>query len=142
MTFNVLVVDDSAVMRAMIIKTLQLSGLSLGEIYQAAHGQEGLRMLGDNWIDLLLVDINMPVMDGEEMIRRIRADQEMADLAIIVVSTESSETRIRKFSEYEVGFVHKPFTPEVMRNEIMRITGVSDEGQIENSAVQSSGPDF
>ena len=68
MSLNVLVVDDSAVMRAMIIKTLRLSGLPLGEVHEAANGQEGLGTLDEHWIDLVLVDINMPVMNGEEMI--------------------------------------------------------------------------
>ena len=142
MTFNVLVVDDSAVMRAMVIKTLNLSGLSIGEIHQASNGQEGLQVLDDNWIDLLLVDINMPIINGEEMIHRVRENPELANLAIVVVSTESSETRIDNFAQKGAGFVHKPFTPEVLKEEVLRITGVSNEGQIDDSAVQSGGPDF
>lgn len=70
MALNVLVVDNSMVMRTMIIKTLRLSGLELGDIHQAANGQEGLQVLENNWIDLALVDINMPVISGEEMIDR------------------------------------------------------------------------
>ncbi|HEX30388.1 TPA: response regulator, partial [Candidatus Poribacteria bacterium] len=66
MALNILVVDDSSVMRSIIIKTLHLCGLPLGEIYQAVNGLEGLQALEENWIDLALVDINMPVMDGEE----------------------------------------------------------------------------
>ena len=142
MTFNVLVVDDSAVMRAMVIKSMKLCGLSFGEIHQASNGQEGLKILEDNWIDLVLVDINMPIMNGEEMVKRIRENPELANLAIVVVSTESSETRIELLAQKGAGFVHKPFTPESLKKEVLKVTGVSDEEQTESGAFQSGGPDF
>src|SRR5437879_2822699 len=126
MALNILVVDDSAVMRSIVIKTLQLSGLTLGELYQATNGEEGLKVLGEHWVDLALVDINMPVMDGEEMIDRVRQNPETADLAIIVVSTESSETRIEALREKGAGFIHKPFTPEALQQTILQITGATD----------------
>ena len=63
MPLNILVVDDSAVMRAMIIRILRLTGLSLGEIYEASNGQEGLDLLDKNWVDLALIDINMPFIN-------------------------------------------------------------------------------
>ncbi len=127
MALNVLVVDDSSVMRAMIIKTLKLCNLSLGEIYQASNGQEGLILLENNWIDLALVDINMPVMTGEQMIEAIRENPDTTDLAIIVVSTESSETRIDNLLEKGVKFIHKPFTPEMLRETILETVGGLDE---------------
>jgi len=80
MAINILIVDDSSVMRAMILKTMHMSGLPLGETYQAANGQEGLDALEQHWIDLAIVDINMPVMNGEEMIDRM---QENPDMEII-----------------------------------------------------------
>ena len=123
MMFNVLVVDDSAVMRAMIIKTLRLSGVPLGEIFQAGNGAEALEVLEDNWVDLALVDINMPVMNGEELIDRVREKDETRDLAIIVVSTESSETRIQKILGKGARVVHKPFTPEQVRDIIVDLLG-------------------
>lgn len=73
MALNVLVVDDSAVMRGIIIKTLRLSGLPLSDVHQAANGEEGLKMLDQHWVDLVMVDINMPVMNGEEMLDRAPA---------------------------------------------------------------------
>jgi two-component system, chemotaxis family, chemotaxis protein CheY len=127
MALNVLVVDDSAVMRAMIIKTLQLSGVELGEVHQAGNGQNGLDILNENWIDLALIDINMPVMNGEQMIEKIRANPETRDLAIIVVSTESSETRIEMLLERGVQFIHKPFTPETLREKILDTIGGLNE---------------
>ena len=142
MAFNVLVVDDSSVMRAMIIRTLRLSGLSMGEIHEAANGQEGLQVLEQNWIDLALVDMNMPVMTGEEMLDRVRQNPETADLRVVIISTEGSDTRIDILRRKGVGFVHKPFTPEILRETILRITGGSDEQQSGEGTLQGSPSDF
>jgi two-component system chemotaxis response regulator CheY len=127
MALNILIVDDSSVMRAIIIKTLHLSQLPLGEVYEATNGQEALKVLDGNWIDLALVDINMPVMDGEEMINRLRENPATADLPIIIVSTEGSETRKEVLTQKGAGFVHKPFTPETLRDAILRTLGGLDE---------------
>ena len=132
MALNVLVVDDSAVMRKMIIRTLKLSGLPIGEIYEASNGKEGLAVLDEKWIDLALVDINMPVMNGEEMIDRMQSSPELADVAVIVVSTESSESRIEMLMRKGVEFVHKPFTPEDLRDAVVKMLGeFHDEGEPE-----------
>lgn len=142
MAFNVLVVDDSLVMRAIVIKTLRLSGLPLGEIHEAANGEEGLQVVERNRIDLALIDINMPIMDGEEMIDRVRQNPETADLPVIVVSTESSETRIEMLLKKDVEFVHKPFTPENLRKTIISITGGSDGQQSGEGTFQGSSTSF
>ncbi len=126
MALNVLVVDDSAVMRAMIIKTLRMAEVPLGEVHQAADGQEGLAVLADHWIDLGIVDINMPVMNGEEMIERMQSDPDAADIPVIVVSTEGSKTRIEHLIRQGVEFIHKPFRPETIRDVVAKITGVND----------------
>ena len=142
MTLNVLVVDDSAVMRKMVIKTLKMIGLPLGTIHEAANGKEGLQQLEEHWIDLALVDINMPVMDGEEMIKKVRDNPETKDLSIIVVSTEGSETRIEMLQRQGTGFVHKPFSPELLRQQVIDLTGVVNAEEVGSGTVQSSGPDF
>jgi len=127
MALNILVVDDSSVMRAIIIKTLHLSQLPMGEVHEAANGQEALKVLDGNWIDLALVDINMPVMDGEEMINRLRQNPATSDLPIIIVSTEGSESRKETLAQKGARFVHKPFTPETLRDAILRTLGGLDE---------------
>ncbi len=123
MALNVLIVDDSAVMRSMIARTLSLSGVELGEIHQATNGQEGLEALRAHWVDLVLVDVNMPVMNGQEMIEHVRADDVWKDLPIIVVSTEGSETRIAALRNLGAAFIHKPFAPETVRDVIKELTG-------------------
>ena len=123
MALNILVVDDSKVMRSIIIKTLRRSQTELAEVYEAANGQEALKVLDGHWIDLALTDINMPVMDGGEMIDRLRQNPATANLPVIVVSTEGSETRKEAFRKKRVGFVHKPFTPESLTDAILSTLG-------------------
>ena len=139
MAFNVLVVDDSAVMRAMIARVVRLSGVPLGETFEAGDGAEALGVIAEHWVDLVLLDINMPVMNGEEMLRRLRAEPETASMPVIVVSTESSETRVHALEELGVAFVHKPFAPEDLRDTILRITGVTPDD--EYYAVPAAGGD-
>ena len=123
MAVNVLVVDDSGVMRSMIAKTIKLSGLRLGEIQQAANGQEGLEALNQHWIDLVIVDINMPVMNGEEMIDEMLENPELRDIPIVVVSTEGIQTRVERLKDKGACFIHKPFTPEAVRDTVKALLG-------------------
>ncbi len=127
MSLNVLIIDDSEIMRRMIKRTLNLSDVAVGEIYEAANGREGLLLLAKHSIDLALVDINMPVMNGEEMIERVRQNPNLAGLSIVVVSTEGSSTRIEKLAEKGIAFVRKPFSPEQLSEIILENTGESDE---------------
>lgn len=141
MKLNVLVVDDSAVMRQMIIRTLRLSGLPLGEVHEAANGAAALAQVAAHWTDLVLADINMPVMNGEELINRLRESEATRDLPVIVVSSESSEARIDRLTEKNVGFVHKPFTPEAIAEAAKLVLGLSDD-QLQAGGGAPAGGDF
>ena len=129
MALNVLIVDDSSVGRMMVAKSLQLSGLPFGEIHQAANGQEGLDVLAEHQVDMVFADINMPVMNGEEMITNIRANDAWADISIVVISTEGSQTRIERLEQHGAAFIHKPFTPETVRDVVREVTRISHEQQ-------------
>lgn len=142
MALNVLVVDDSAIMRQMIVRTLTMSGIPLGEIHQAANGQEGLEVLEQNWIDLVLVDINMPVMNGQEMIEKAREQPDLGDLAIIVVSTDGSATRLDMMQRHNARFVQKPFTPETLRDRILEAMGATYEQLTGSGTGSGDSPDF
>ncbi len=129
MAINILVVDDSSVIRKMIIKTVKLSGIELNEIHEAGNGQDGLDVLEDNWVDLVFIDLNMPVMNGEDMIDRIKSNSTWEDIPIVVISTEGSETRINQLKQKQVEFIHKPFTPEQIRTVITNMMGSYHEPQ-------------
>jgi two-component system chemotaxis response regulator CheY len=127
MALNVLVVDDSAVMRAVILKMLRMADVPLGEIHEAADGRAAMGVLDENWIDLVFLDLNMPVMNGEELIREVRAREELSDLPILIVSTEGSQTRIDRLQRQGMRFIHKPFSPEAFYEAIREMTGVTHE---------------
>lgn len=126
MAINILVVDDSAVMRSMILKTIHLSGLDIGDIHEAENGQEGLKVLHDHWIDLAFIDVNMPVMDGMEMLNSIRENPETRNIPVLIVSTESNEDRIKEIDQQNAGFVHKPFTPEDLKLKTLEMLGIAE----------------
>jgi two-component system chemotaxis response regulator CheY len=125
MSYDVLVVDDSAVMRRMLIRVLGMSGLPLGVVHEAGDGAEALRLLETHPVQLALVDINMPGMSGDELIDRIRADARTATLPIVVVSTERSTTRVESFARRRAGYVSKPFTPEQILAATLAAVGVA-----------------
>jgi two-component system chemotaxis response regulator CheY len=119
MSYNILIVDDSRITRAVIAKTLSLSGVPIGELHEAENGQEALNVLDRNWIDLVLADINMPVMDGIEMVNRMSEDGLMQTIPVIVVSTEGSKTRIEEMRAKGVrAYIRKPCTPELVKSTV------------------------
>ncbi len=126
MAWNILVVDDSETVRAVIVRTLDIAGVPVNEMYQAENGKEALDILGDNWIDLIFSDINMPVMGGVEMIERMNEDDLLKSIPVIVVSTEGSTTRIEQLKQKGIrAYIRKPFTPELVRSVVDDIMGVS-----------------
>lgn len=128
MSLNILVVDDSAVVRAVISKTFKLAGVPVGELYQAANGKEALEILNDKWVDLVFSDINMPVMGGVEMIEKMSDDGLLKTIPVVVVSTEGSTTRIEQLKSRGISaYVRKPFTPELVRKVVDDIIGGQDE---------------
>jgi two-component system chemotaxis response regulator CheY len=134
MALNVLIVDDSATMRTMVRKALEISGLPIAELHQAGNGQEGLDALASAWIDVVFLDINMPVMNGLAMIDAMRAQAETAQIPVIVVSTESSQTRIEEVRRKGVQFIHKPFTPERVRAVVQEVLGEDVFGDVADAS--------
>jgi two-component system chemotaxis response regulator CheY len=130
-SLNVLVVDDSFVMREMIIRTLRASGLPIGAIREARNGKEALEALETEWMDLALVDVNMPVMNGEEFLEKVRASESLRGLPVVVVSSESSPKRIERLKSKNVEFIHKPFTAEELRDAVIPLVGVTDAPIVE-----------
>lgn len=122
MYYRILIVDDSSTTRAMISRILNLSKLPIGQLYEAGNGQEALESLAQNWIDLVITDINMPQMNGLELVRRMAADRQLSTTPVIVISTEGSEERINELKALGIaGFLRKPFTPEAVRDLVVEI---------------------
>ena len=124
MAYNILVVDDSDTVRAVIVKTLGLTGVDIGTIHQARDGQEALDLLKDEWVDLVFTDINMPVMTGVELVERMQADSMLETIPVVVVSTEGSKTRIDDLMRKGVrAYIRKPFTPEALKEVVDNVLG-------------------
>lgn len=116
MSLNILVVDDSDIIRRMIIRTLDLAGVPVATVYEASNGREALGVLDAEWVDLVLADLNMPVMNGIEMLSHMRSDAALRSIPVIVVSTEASTERIASLRGDGVcAVIRKPFTPEQIR---------------------------
>ncbi len=119
---SVLIVDDSPVMRSFIRRVLALSGLPTRQVNEASDGASALTVLGNTEVDLVLSDINMPGMNGSELMQRINADPKLSNIPVIVVSTDSSRQRMdAMLSMGARGYVQKPFHPEGLRAEIERV---------------------
>jgi two-component system chemotaxis response regulator CheY len=126
MSLRVMVVDDSSVMRAIVVKCLQLSGLDLDAVLEAANGQDALELLETRPVDIVLADINMPVMTGDEMIERLAADPRTAGIKVIVVSSDHTGARMEQLRERGIPIVHKPFNPQRIKELIVELTGATD----------------
>ncbi len=124
MALNIMIVDDSPVMRSFIRKVVGLTGLDVGEYYEAGDGEDALKLLGERWVDLVLSDINMPNMNGEEFVRRMESDELLRTIPVIVVSTDSSHSRVEHMMALGAkGYVAKPFLPEILRDEVEKVLG-------------------
>lgn len=114
---NILIVDDSAMMRAIIKRVANLSDMSIGTIFEAANGAEALAVLEANDVQVLFTDINMPVMTGIELLRAISTDARWKNLLRVIISTDGSEARRNEVRDLDVRiYIEKPFRPEVMRD--------------------------
>jgi two-component system chemotaxis response regulator CheY len=125
MAYRVLITDDSPAMRSFVRRVIEVSGFELSDCFEAGDGEEALSVLRREWVDAILTDINMPGVDGEELLRRLAADEVLRSVPAIVISTDATENRIaRLLSLGARGYVTKPFRPETLRADLERILGV------------------
>jgi two-component system, chemotaxis family, chemotaxis protein CheY len=124
MAFSVLIVDDSPVMRGFIRRVMALSGFEVGECLEASNGEEALDRLQERSVDVILTDINMPKMNGEELLRRLETDARLRAVPTLVISTDATKARILKMISLGAhGYMTKPFSPEALREELERVLG-------------------
>lgn len=113
MGYNVLIVDDSLIIRKMIAKTLRISDLNISEFFFAENGRQALRQLKENSVDIVFADINMPEMNGIQMIEEMRKEDLLSSIPVVVISTERSRKRIEELKAMGVkSYLCKPFIPE------------------------------
>jgi len=124
LAYRILIVDDSPAMRAFVRRVIDVSGFDASLCLEAANGREALDLLEKEWVDAILTDINMPAMDGEELLRRLAADEVLRSVPTIVISTDATSSRIERLLSLGArGYVTKPFAPEDLRAELERTLG-------------------
>ncbi len=124
MAYRILLVDDSLIVRRMMKKTLELTDIEISDVLEANNGKEGLDVLKKEWVDLIFLDINMPIMNGMEFMKVVRADPSLNLTPVIIVSTEGSKERQDQLFEMDVkAFIRKPVTPETLSETISNVLG-------------------
>ena len=120
MALSILIVDDSKIVRKVIGKALRVAHIPESTVFEAENGAVGLEVARSQPIDLILADINMPVMGGIEMIEQLRKDSKLASIPVIVVSTEGSQPRRAELQKLGVDyFIRKPFEPEQFEEAVL-----------------------
>jgi two-component system, chemotaxis family, chemotaxis protein CheY len=123
---TILIVDDSQTMRKIIMRTITMAGVSVGEMVGAEDGEKALEILRNKAVDIVITDINMPIMDGIAMIERMDDDEVLRKVPVVVISTEGSEAKIERLAGKNVrAYIRKPFSPELIRDTLQTVLGVS-----------------
>jgi len=127
---RILVVEDSASMRSFVRNALESDSRSAGvDVVEASSGFEALRLLPRGPYDLVITDINMPDINGLELISFIRKSESHKATPVLIISTQSSERdRARGLSLGANGYLTKPFSQEALQTEVWRFLP-SDIGQ-------------
>jgi two-component system chemotaxis response regulator CheY len=116
MAVDVLIVDDSVAKRKVLLRALKQAEVPLGEVHEAADGLEALEKLKTVKVALILAEINMPNMDGLELLSRLKAHPEWKDLPVIMVTTEGGQSKVMKAAQLgAAGYVRKPFSTEQIK---------------------------
>lgn len=121
-SIRALIVDDSSVMRKIVERSLRQAGMELQQVLEASNGAEALGLLNDNLVDIILCDINMPVMDGLEFIKQLPSVANAKGVPVVMITTEGSEAHVvQALSAGARGYIRKPFTADQVKEQIMPI---------------------
>jgi len=143
MAFNLLIVDDSSSMRTVVKKIVGLTGLQTNQILEADNGLKALDVLGGNWIDAVILDINMPEMNGLELLQRMSEEPLMKNIPVVMMTTDASEAHMKTAFELGAkGFIRKPFVPEELRKMLLEVLGFDDRGDYGKRERDPDGVDF
>jgi two-component system chemotaxis response regulator CheY len=121
-SIRALIVDDSSVMRKIVERSLRQAGIDLTEVFQAGNGAEALVVLQTTAVDLILCDINMPVMDGLEFVKQLSGVPNAKGVPVVMITTEGSEAHVVKaISCGARGYIRKPFTAEQVKEHVVPV---------------------
>jgi len=116
---NLLIVDDSTAIRKILIRVLRQANLEVGLVLEASDGTEALQILERHPISMIISDINMPNMDGIELLRVVRASSRWHDLPLVLITTEGGQARVQEAAELgATSYVRKPFSADQLRDKL------------------------
>ena len=119
---NVLIVDDSAAIRKILQRVLRQAEVPLGSLYEAGDGVQALEAMKNNSIDLVLSDINMPNMDGLQLLAQIRANPQWHGVRVLMITTEGNQARVMEAVGLgAAGYVRKPFTADQIKEKVLSL---------------------
>jgi two-component system chemotaxis response regulator CheY len=122
MDSDVLVVDDSAAIRKILTRVLRQTGMAIQTIHEAGDGQEALALMAQHRIDLVLSDINMPKMDGLQLLASLKASPQWQRIPVVMITTEGGETKVAEAVRLgAAGYVRKPFTADQIKEKLVGI---------------------
>lgn len=108
-----LIIDDSSVMRKIVERSLRQAGVNLMQVLEAGNGAEALAVLEQIQVDLILCDINMPIMDGREFVKQLAGVSNAKGVPVVMITTEGSESHVvQALSCGARGYIRKPFTAD------------------------------
>ena len=123
MPANILIVDDSAAIRKILQRVLRQSEIPLGQIFEAGDGIQALEAMKANPVDLVLSDINMPNMDGLQLLGQIKANPQWQSVQVVMITTEGSQSRVMEAVGLgAAGYVRKPFTADQIKEKLLTLS--------------------
>jgi two-component system chemotaxis response regulator CheY len=121
---SILIVDDSWLTRSLIRRTIQIAGVTARELYEAGDGEQAMNILHEHPVTLVLADLQMPVVGGNELIRRMKAEPGLSLIPVIIVSADPDTEHLDSLRANGVnGCLRKPFTPEELLSALRPIFG-------------------
>ena len=122
MALDILIVDNSAAIRKILQRVLRQAEISVGSVYEAGDGVAALEILKAHPVGLVLSDINLPNMDGLELLGHIKANENWRKVPVIMITTEGGVGKVKEAVELgAAGYVRKPFTAEQIKEKLMAI---------------------
>ncbi|MGB9242393.1 MAG: response regulator [Candidatus Acidiferrales bacterium] len=120
-----LIVDDSSVMRKIVERSLRQAGVNLTQVLEAGNGAEALAVLEKSQVDLILCDINMPIMDGLEFVKQLAGVPNAKGVPVVMITTEGSESHVvQALSCGARGYIRKPFTADQVKEHVLPVLAV------------------
>ena len=128
MSIHILIVDDSAIVRAVVRKAVGLTGLDVARVHEAGDGNEALEVLRRDPVDLVLADVNMPAMSGVQLLESMQRDAALATTPVIMISSDHSEARREEVRRSGArAYLTKPFRPEQLKRVLEGVLGARGE---------------